>query len=270
MKRIAIIAALPGELEPLVSTWKRRPAASDAASGAPPPRTRSDNAVIARGSYSQSVRGPSGEPPLLRHVHLWRRRQGNTEIVAVCAGAGLKAARRAFAAAEALGPLDVVVSIGWAGALRPAFQAGRAYHITGVVDAQTGEAFPTSAHSAKAWLATSHQVAGKAEKGQLAKAYQADLVDMEATAIARLAAARRIPFYCIKGVSDGALDHLPDFNRFIGKTGQFKFIRFILFAALRPWWWSALIKLGRQSKQAAQGLNLRLAELLKEQKSDYG
>jgi len=242
MRRIAIIAAMPGELRPIVAGWE------------PPSRARPG----------------VGQSPLKAGIKLWGRRDGNTEIIAVCAGAGLAAARRAFAAAEALGPIDVAVSIGWAGALRPGFQAGRAYHVSGVVDAQTGEAFPTSDHSAKAWLATSHQVAGRGEKSQLAKAYQADLVDMEATAIARLAAARSIPFYCIKGVSDGVSDHLPDFNRFIGKTGQFKFIRFILFAAIRPWWWSALIRLGRHSKQAAQGLNLRLTELLKEQKSDYG
>ena len=34
-------------------------------------------------------------------------------------------------------------------------------------------------------------------------AYNAALVDMEAAAVARLAAMRGIPFYCIKGVSDG-------------------------------------------------------------------
>ena len=43
----------------------------------------------------------------------------------------------------------------------------------------------------------------------------AALVDMEAAAIGRLAAMRGIPFYCIKGVSDGLTDNLPDFNRFI-------------------------------------------------------
>ena len=45
---------------------------------------------------------------------------------------------------------------------------------------------------------------------------------MEAAAVARLAAMRGIPFYCIKGVSDGFTDNLPDFNRFISPQGQFQ------------------------------------------------
>ncbi len=49
---------------------------------------------------------------------------------------------------------------------------------------------------------------------------------MEAAAIARLAAMRGIPFYCIKGVSDGLTDHLPDFNRFLSPAGQFQIARF--------------------------------------------
>jgi hypothetical protein len=44
---------------------------------------------------------------------------------------------------------------------------------------------------------------------------------MEAAAIARLALMRGIPFYCIKGVSDGLHDQLPDFNRFIRRERQF-------------------------------------------------
>ena len=64
------------------------------------------------------------------------------------------------------------------------------------------------------WLATSPTVADEPEKRRLASTYNAALVDMEAAAIARLAAMRGIPFYCIKGVSDALADHLPDFNRF--------------------------------------------------------
>ena len=40
------------------------------------------------------------------------------------------------------------------------------------------------------------------KNNRLASTYKAALVDMEAAGIARLAAMRGIPFYCIKGVSD--------------------------------------------------------------------
>ena len=84
------------------------------------------------------------------------------------------------------------------------------------------------------WLATSPRVADAPEKLRLAATYNAALVDMEAAAIARLAAMRGIPFYAIKGVSDGLDDQLPDFNRFITPHGQFQTAAFALFAALPP------------------------------------
>jgi adenosylhomocysteine nucleosidase len=96
----------------------------------------------------------------------------------------------------------------------------------------------------------------------LAAAYGASLVDMEAAAVARLAQMRGIPFYCVKGVSDGYTDKLPDFNRFIAKNGQFKLARFILFALLKPWHWLALARMGENSRMAAQAIRVSLLEIL--------
>ena len=84
------------------------------------------------------------------------------------------------------------------------------------------------------WLVTSPKVADEAEKRRLAATYGAALVDMEAAAVARLAAMRGIPFYCIKGVSDGFTENLPDFNRFISPQGQFQMARLLLFVLPGP------------------------------------
>ena len=85
---------------------------------------------------------------------------------------------------------------------------------------------------------------------------------MEAAAIARLAAMRGIPFQCIKGVSDGFSDNLPDFDRFISPQGQFQLARFVLFVIPRPWLWPALIRMGENSKKAAQAITDALLENL--------
>ncbi len=85
---------------------------------------------------------------------------------------------------------------------------------------------------------------------------------MEAAAIARLAAMRGIPFYCIKGVSDGLTDRLPDFNRFLSPDGQFQLARFTLFAILRPWYWPALVRMGENSKRASQSIAESLLDFL--------
>ena len=102
------------------------------------------------------------------------------------------------------------------------------------------------------------------EKRRLTSAYNAALVDMEAAAVARLAAMRGIPFYCIKGVSDGLTDSLPDFNRFLSPTGQFELARFTLFAILRPWYWPALVRMGENSKKASQSIAESLLGFLDE------
>jgi adenosylhomocysteine nucleosidase len=223
MTRTAIIAALPGELKHIVRGWK-----------------------------------PSSDET----VKLWGHRDENLYIAA-CAGAGQQAATRAFAAIEKEAPIDLVFSIGWAGALTSDLPPGRAHNIAGVVDVRTGERFRCDAGAGPLWLATVPRVADAAEKRRLAAAYSASLVDMEAAAIGRLAAMRGIPFYCIKGISDAFDAKLPDFNRFIGPEGRFHTGRFALSALFQPWYWPALIKMGENSKRASQSIAESLLEFLR-------
>jgi adenosylhomocysteine nucleosidase len=225
MTRVAIIAAMPGELKPLVRNWPH------------------------------SMRGTT---------HFWAQRSEEEEWIAACAGAGLDAATRAFAGIEDGGPIDLVLSIGWAGALTPDVAAGSAHNCAGVVDACTGERFRCDAGAGPLWLATSPRVADEPEKRRLATTYKASLVDMEAAAIARLAAMRSIPFYAIKGVSDPLDAKLPDFNRFIDQNGQFLTRKLVLFALLRPWIWPSLVQMGENSRKASQSIAERIHELLNE------
>ncbi len=225
MTRVAIVAAMSGELKPLVRGW------------------------------AHERRGV---------VDLWRWRYDEGEWIAACAGAGVEAATRAFVEIEKAGPISFVISTGWAGALSEEYQPGRTYSASGVVDVRSGERFRPAIWSNECWLVTSPRVADQAEKRRLAAAYKAGLVDMEAAAIAHLAAMRGIPFYCIKGVSDGFNDQLPDFNNFISASGQFRLTRFILFALLRPWRWPALIRMGENSSKAAQGIAEALLDFLDE------
>jgi adenosylhomocysteine nucleosidase len=223
MIRVAIIAALPGELKPLVRGWPHERRAG---------------------------------------VELWRRRRGDAVWIAACAGIGVEAATRALAETEREGAADGVVSAGWAGALRAEFASGRAYGVTRVIDARTGESFSAAGRLEECRLVTSDRVADQAEKQRLAAAYGAGLVDMEAAAVARWAAGRGIPFHCIKGVSDGPADPLPDFNGFISADGQFARARFMSFALFRPRHWRALLRLDRNSRKAAVGIGQAVRQIL--------
>ena len=249
MTRVAIIAAMAGELKPLVRGWEheRRNA-----------------------------------------VDLWRLRFDGGEWVASCAGAGQAAATRAFAEIERDGRMDRAISVGWAGALRESLVRGEAYTVSGVVDMRTGERFEASVAGDRAdrspssqkqepstgsgqsparsglLLVTSPRVANAAEKRRLAAAYDAGMVDMEAAAVARLAGMRGIPFDCIKGVSDGFRDDLPDFNRFLSAEGQLQLARLLFYVLPRPWHWPALIRMGENSKKASQSIAELLRDFLRE------
>jgi len=228
MKRTAVIAAMAAELEPLVRGWTR-----------------------------ESRNG----------VDLWRRRHGDDEWIAACAGMGVNAASRAFAEIERDGPIVSVVSTGWAGALKEGFAAGLAYGVSCVVDAGSGERYPAHSPTGGSCLVTSPTVADHAEKRRLGSAFDADLVDMEASGIARLAAARGIPFHCVKGVSDGLDERLPDFSCFITADGKFQTARFVLFAILRPWLWASLARMGLNGRKAAQGIREAMLEILDPRKT---
>jgi adenosylhomocysteine nucleosidase len=226
MTRVAIIAAMPGELKPLVHGW---------------PHSR-------RGS-----------------IRFWAQRTEEEEWIAACAGAGQAAATRAFAAIEDGGPIDLIISLGWVGALTEDVAPGAAYNAAGVIDVRTGERFRCDAGAGEQWLLTSPIVADAAEKQRLASAYKADLVDMEAAALARLALMRGIPFYCIKGVSDGIHEKLPDLNRFIRADGQFALTAMVLFSILRPWYWLALMRMGENSRKASQRMKESVFDFLVDQ-----
>jgi adenosylhomocysteine nucleosidase len=223
MNRIAIIAAMPGELKPLVRGWSH---------------THASGVDLWRWSYRNQFEEPC-------------------EWIAACAGAGVDAAARAFAAAEACGPVDCVISTGWVGALGDDYQPGKAYWVAGAIDLRTGERF-ASEEPSNLWLVTSPRVADAAEKQRLATAYGAALVDMEAAAVARLAAMRGLPFLCLKGVSDGFRERLPDLNRFLSPDGRFRLAHFVLFALFRPWCWPALRRMGENSTKAAQAIRASL------------
>lgn len=210
MKKIGIIAALPGELKPLVQGWQQRGT-----------------------------------------LHIGEI--GETKCIAIAGGMGAEAAARACELALAEGPLDALVSYGWAGALSCGLKPRSACVIYDVVDSRTGERFVTD-YPAGQRLVTLDHVARHNEKREIAQQYQAPLVDMEAAAVARVAAARNLAFYCFKGVSDGYTDKLPDFNLFLGKDGQLRMPAFITYALLHPQYWSVLRQLDRQSKGAAKSL----------------
>lgn len=101
------------------------------------------------------------------------------------------------------------------------------------------------------------------EKERVAQQGSAIAVDMETSAIVKLAEENNVPWLAVRGVTDGLHDVMPlDFNKMqntIGGVNQSKVTRAVL---LRPWKIPGLIRLGRNSNIAATNLNLYLQKLL--------
>ena len=216
MKRLGVIAAMAGELKPLVKGWT--------------------SLTFDRGG-------------------LFTRSRDNWEIVAVYGGMGREAAAAAFLRVMQDGRLDAVVSVGWAGGLSDRVSAGRVYCAGRVVDGNTGERYVTedcpAGEMEVAQLVTMKRVVLQGEKRRVAEDFEAELVDMEAATVARLARVHELPFYCYKAVTDGVDEVLPDMNPYISRGGRMKMTGFVGSVVARPQYWPALMRMGRHSARGA-------------------
>ncbi len=198
--------------------------------------------------------------PLVRG---WRhtRQEGvdlftSERALAACAGMGADYVTHAAEAVAQRGA-TVLVSVGWAGGVSAAAHGGQLFIPATVIDAATGERFATGI--GQGTLASVNLVAGAGAKRDLASRFAADLVDMEAAAVARHAARRGLPFYAVKAISDPHDARLPDLNRFT-RRGQFGASRFLAHVALRPWLWPAVARMGRDSHRAVLALAQELEQ----------
>ena len=195
---------------------------------------------------------------------MWTHAAANGDVwIAACSGMGAEAARRAFAAVEHDGPLAVVLSVGWAGAVYEGAKPGEAYALSVIIDVNTGEQFRLTDGKRKLTVVTTARVADAVEKARLRAAYpEAIVVDMEAATIARLATMREIPIACIKGVSDGVGADLPDLNSFISPLGHLRLLPLLAHLAVRPKYWKAIAELNRNSSKAAQAMSDLILEFI--------
>jgi adenosylhomocysteine nucleosidase len=210
LKPIAVIAAMPVELAPLIGKV---------------------------------------QPKSISGVDLFELPQA---VVAV-GGIGEKFARRAAEVAIDYARPQLLLSAGMVGAISPKLKVGDVGRIREVVDVATGTRYATSGGGD--WvLATSPDVSDAAEKNELLAKFAADVVDMEAAAVAQVAKERGLEFAAVKAISDDAAFVMPPLNRFIDGNGRFATGKFLIYVALHPRWWSTLGKIKANSEVASRNL----------------
>lgn len=227
-KKIAIVAALDREVHPLVKNW---------------------------------------ESTSLQHDgHEFSFYESNY-AVAVISGVGEESARRAAEAVVANCSPRMLISAGIAGALVSDLHVGDTIFPAIVVDARDSSRHETGIEDAplgnsplaRTVLVTYPEIGSAAQKQQLAKAYGAHAVDMEAVAVARAAEKHGLTFIAIKAISDEQAFDMPEMNRFI-RNGRFQTTQFVLYVTFRPWLWLKVTRLAYNTKLAAENLCAWLRE----------
>jgi len=198
--------------------------------------------------------------PLVKH---WRVREGeyggrifrffeDDDVVLVCGGIGVEAARRASEAVISLYRPELILSAGFAGALHAELSIGDVFQPRRVVNAGDGSC--VNLGRGEGVLVTFGSVASPEQKAKLRESFAAQAVDMEASAVARAAEARNVKFAAVKAISDELDFSFPEMEKFIDADGRFSEMRFAAFVAVRPWLWWSTFQLARNGSRAATAL----------------
>ncbi len=181
-----------------------------------------------------------------------------TGATAIAGGPGFRRATNALRDALAHSTPTLVISAGTCGALRPQYKLGDVFAVSRI-ESDLGVFHPRALPGAQAILRSQDRVAAnQGEKAALA-AQGADLVDMEAAAVAAVCQERNIPFAAIKAVSDLADEDLPlDFNRYRTPEGDFQNARIAIAGIMKI---RGLMRIQRQSRFAVEKLGEALAHL---------
>jgi hopanoid-associated phosphorylase len=184
---------------------------------------------------------------------------GGHDLLLAANGVGNARAAAAVEAALEHFAADGVVSTGFCGALQPELAIGDVVVATCVSTSRRRyaalPAYSNSPHR-RGVVCSSDRVARTAEEKRLLGEGGALAVEMEAAGVAECAAARGLPFYCIRAVTDLAAETMAnDFNRALRRDGHFDTIVILRGTLRRPWvCLPELIRLRKRCVQAAVSL----------------
>lgn len=243
---ILITAAVDAEISPLVHRL-----------GLKRDRTMLPGFVMYEGVYVRPARHPGAGDEV--------------PVAVVVTGVGRSRAVQAVSGLlERHGPKRVLIT-GFAGALDPKLQAGEVIVPAEIMDFDTGRRLIHADHETnggerddRRMLCTIDRLIDTpAAKADLFHRCGAAAVDMESAAIAAGCVAWRIPWTCVRAISDAASDELPpfvlDLTRSDGSANLMKAAGHCLF---NPGQIGPLIRLGLRSKDAAVNLAQRIIDLL--------
>ncbi len=172
--------------------------------------------------------------------------------IVVCSGPGYKNAGRAAQQAIAEYSPEMMVSIGFAGALAPEMKVGDIFVPRHIISERTGSAF-TSARG-QGVLVTAERVAGRGAQAPAVHPFQRAGRGHGSGSGGREAATRGCEFLALKVISDDAAHSNVEFVSPFVRPEGFRAGAFLAHLSIRPWLWPAVHNLQRDSARAAENL----------------
>lgn len=200
-------------------------------------------------------------------------RQGELRLQVALSGVGPRRAREATQKLLSCGQPEILVSLGYSGALKEELQAGDCL-LAHSIESGHGKFFKTPGLSTQerhcgAWkearLLCVNRLAPTVEsKRQLASLHpQAEAVDMESAVLAEGAEQAGLPWRALRVVMDPLASPLPiDFDRCVSERGQTSTLRLAREVALNPGRIPALLRFAGYEKRARRSLVERSRRLL--------
>lgn len=201
--------------------------------------------------------------PLDLPVHWAREGVWNgRSVIAIANGAG---SARAQAAVEAAPSPSAICNIGFCGALDASLAVGDVFVADSVRSGGrmwVAQAPRCRTGAVSGVLISSDRIARTAEEKRELALLGGRAVEMEAAGVADASQRKRVPFYCVRAVSDLAgEDFANDFNRCLRADGRFDIGRLLLGALQDPARrFGELIRLSRRTARAAKNLGDFLAD----------
>jgi nucleoside phosphorylase len=168
---------------------------------------------------------------------------------------------------------QLVISAGFAGSLHTDRRVGDIILANEIVDADSRSWQTTwPEHLVEGeWQPPLHRgrlltvgqiVATPAEKKLLADKHEAIAVDMESAIVARWCSERRVPFACVRAISDDFDSPLsPSLAAFL-RDGRVDALQLVGSVVIRPWMIGELWRMARRTTHAGEQLGKALGELL--------
>ena len=197
-------------------------------------------------------------------AQFFRARVGGGEVNVLLTGVGGKNGWLEATKVIWDGEVDICISSGLAGALRPEYRLGdvlaakevQSVGSKRVVAADRRLVRLAEEHGARAvdsFYSAGRVIGLAAEKRELGRL--ADAVEMESGEVLYEAAAWGAKGIAIRGISDAADQDLPlDFNKVMTTTGEVSVPRVLGEIVRHPWSTAALVRFGKQSRLAAEKL----------------